>query len=348
MKYFKYLSFLLFTSILLTACSDDDDFNSQTPIPTGDYADGFFVVNEGPFGGTGSLSFIKNDFSEVTQNAFVAENPNEDLGSFIQSVFFDEERMFIISNGSNLINVVNRYTLEFIALIDAGFEVPRYGTILNNKAYVTNLASFGSTTDDFVSVINLETYQVENTIPVNNIANQIEAVNGKLIVENSAFSDGNSLTVIDAASQEIESLVEVGAGLNSMVLLNNEIFTLSATQFSRINTNSFSIDASVDFNEEQGNFQNLQVANGKVYYTSGNAVYFTNLTDLNFEEEALFSYETDSAFGMFYGFAVQNNQIYIADGSDFASNGTILVYNESGQLLFETEAGLGPNGFYFN
>ena len=153
MKYFKYLSLVVVASILFTSCADDDNQVAVDPIPVGDYVTGFFVVNEGPFGGSGSISFIENDFSETTNNVFATVNPNDDIGSFVQSAFFDEERMFIISNGSNLINVVDRYTLEFIAQIDAGFEVPRYGVVFDNKAYVTNLASFNSTTDDFISEI---------------------------------------------------------------------------------------------------------------------------------------------------------------------------------------------------
>jgi len=348
MKYFKYLSLVVVASILFTSCADDDNQVAVDPIPVGDYVTGFFVVNEGPFGGSGSISFIENDFSETTNNVFATVNPNDDIGSFVQSAFFDEERMFIISNGSNLINVVDRYTLEFIAQIDAGFEVPRYGVVLDNKAYVTNLASFNSTTDDFISVINLETYQVESSINVNNIANHIEAYNGKLIVENSAFSDGNSVSLINPSSQLVEEVIEVGDGLNSMILENNALYTLSENQFSEVNLNTFSINQTIDIPNENQGAKNLRLHQDQVYYTLGNSVYTNSLSNLSFTEEAIFSYDTNLDFGTFYGFEVQDNRIFISDAGDFASNGNVFVFNLNGELLFETEVGLGPNGFYFN
>lgn len=349
MKYFKYLSFVVLVSILSTSCSNDDDnFNPENLLPTGDYADGFFVVNEGPFGGTGSLTFVKNDFSEVTHNAFATENPNEDIGSFIQSVFFDDERMFIISNGSNLINVVNRYTLEFIEVIDAGLEVPRYGVVLGDKAYVTNLASFESSSDDFIAVINLENYEVETTIVVNNIADKIETYNGKLIVQNSAFSDGNAVSIINTTTNEVEAVIEVGEGLNSMAMVNNQLFTLSANQFSEINLTNLSLTETLELPETSQGVNNLQIENNQVFYTQGNAVFSNSINELSFTEDASFSYSTNSDFGVFYGFRVKDNQIYIADAGDFASNGNIFVFDTSGELIFETDVDLGPNGFYFN
>ncbi|GGE28359.1 YncE family protein [Psychroflexus planctonicus] len=349
MKYFKYVSFVAIASFLFASCSsDDDNINPQEPLPTGDYVDGFFIVNEGPFGGSGSLSFVKNDFSEVTQNVFSVENPNADIGSFVQSVFFDEERMFIISNGSNLINVVNRFTLEFIEVIDAGFEVPRYGVVLDNKAYVTNLAGFDSTIDDFIVVVNLETYEVESNIAVNNIADKIEAYNGKLVVQNSAFSDGNSVSLINPATAAIEQVVQVGDGLNSMVLANNQLFTLSGNQLSKVDLGSFNVTETITIPEEAEGVNNLRIDQNQVYYTLGNSVYSNSVNELDFTEEQMFSYETNSESGVFYGFAVKDNQIYISDAGDFASNGNIHVYSETGEILLETEVGLGPNGFYFN
>lgn len=348
MNFIKPLFLLLFSTILFSSCQSDDDFNPTLPAPEGDFTDGFYVVNEGPFGGTGSLSFIKNDFSETINNAFAQVNPNEDIGGFVQSVFFSDEHIFIISNGSNLINVVNRYTLEFVALIDSGFEVPRFGTVVNNKAYVTNLASFNSATDDFVAVINLETFEVEDTIAVNNTANRIVAYNNQLIVQNAAFSMGNSISLIDTQNQQVSNVLVVGEGFNSMAINNNKLLTLGSTQFTEINLIDFTISAQLPLPEAAVGAKNIQIDQEQVYYTNGNSVFTNTLTDLNFQEDSIFSYETTSESGVFYGFEVRNGQLFIADGGDFASNGNIYVYDNEGNLLFETETGLGPNGFFFN
>ena len=49
-----------------------------------------------------------------------------------------------------------------------------------------------------------------------------------------------------------------------------------------------------------------------------------------------------------YGFEVENDRIFIGDGGDFASNSFVEIYDLNGTLLKNIEAGLAPNGFYFN
>jgi len=49
-----------------------------------------------------------------------------------------------------------------------------------------------------------------------------------------------------------------------------------------------------------------------------------------------------------YGFAVNNNKIYVAEGGDFSSDSEVYVYSLTGALLDTFSAGVGPNGFYFN
>ena len=49
-----------------------------------------------------------------------------------------------------------------------------------------------------------------------------------------------------------------------------------------------------------------------------------------------------------YGFAVNNDVIYIGDGADFSSNGSFYEYSTTGDLLSNNTAGVAPNGFYFN
>lgn len=349
MKYFKFLSWAFFALLLITACNSDDEGTIPPVVtePVFDFSEGFFVTNEGSFGGSGSLTFVKNDFSEKIDAAFASVNETRDIGSFVQSVFFDEERMYIISNGSNLINVVNRNTLEFIALIDSGLEVPRYGVVHNGKAYVTNLASFGSPTDDFIAVIDLSTFQVESQIAINAIADQIAVVNEKLVVQNSAFSDGNSLRLVNPATAQVEAVAEVGNGLDSFAIRENFIYTLSSEAFSVLDAVSLSLVSSIEFQEDT-HFSNLQLDGNQLYYTSGNEIFTASLEAIAFTEAPLFSYSTTSASGVFYGFKVLDNKIYIADGGDFASNGTMYVYSLNGEILYTAETGLGPNGFYFN
>ncbi len=213
----------LASSVLFVSCSKDDDAIPEVPL--GVYDNGVLIVNEGN-ASSGSISYVSNDLTIVENDIFSAINPNQGIGGYVQSVFFDGDRAFIISNGSQKITVVNRYTFEFIGTIETGFNIPRYGVVENGKAYVTNLADFSDLTDDFISVINLNTLLVESTIAINAIAERIEKANGKLFVANGSYGEGSTVTVINTASGSIEGTIDVGISPNSLKADNGFIYVL--------------------------------------------------------------------------------------------------------------------------
>ncbi|MFD2432632.1 hypothetical protein ACFSO9_03210 [Mesonia maritima] len=139
----RFLALIFCSVLFLTSCSNDDDFtppeDSKNPEEPGEeqgkYKNGIFVLNEG---GIGTVTYISDDLENVEQTIFQNVNEGEDLGGYAQSIFFEDDLAYIISNGSNLITVVNRYTFELVGKVDSGLEVPRYGVIYNGKAYVTN------------------------------------------------------------------------------------------------------------------------------------------------------------------------------------------------------------------
>ncbi len=93
--------FLISLTALFAACSSDND--GGTP---GNYAEGILVLNEGGFG---TVTFISDDLQTVNQDIYASVNGSTaEVGQFVQSMFFDGDRAFIISSGSNKITVVNR------------------------------------------------------------------------------------------------------------------------------------------------------------------------------------------------------------------------------------------------
>lgn len=334
----------LASCVLFASCSKDND----TIEPLGIYENGILVVNEGN-GSAGSVTYINNNLSTIQQNVYGAENANDGIGGYVQSIFFNNEKAFIISNGSNKITVVNRYTFKLIDKIETGFSVPRYGVVYNGKAYVTNLASFASLTDDFISVINLSTYEVETTIPVNAIADKIALINGKLYVSNGTYGDGNSLKVINPVTNSVVKTLTFGNSPNSMEEKNGTLYVLcsnysSNSELVKINLSTDTILSTTVLPLSLGNAQNLNLENDKLYFTVDSKVYSENLTTTSISTTPLFT----STATTLYGFKVENNRIYTADAKDYASDGRIFVNNLSGILEREIPVGLIPNGFYFN
>ena len=340
--FFKPLFALL--SFFIISCSSDDDTIAE-PLPQGEFDQGFFVLNEG---GIGTVSFISDDFSRVEQNIFTAVNPGEDLGQFVQSIFFDNNnRAFIIANGSNLITVVDRFSFEKLGKINTGLDIPRYGTVLNGKAYVTNQASFTTGDDDYVAVINLNSLEVESNIEIGETVEFIKSDGNKLYVQNAAFGFGDKISVINANSNSIETQIQTDPGLQSIVINDNSLFALHESGIDIIDLNTLNTTSRA-LPEALSGARNLRISNGNLYYTFGSSVYKSSLSSTSLSDDVLLTYESSSQFGTMYGFEVKEGLIYLSDAGDFASDGFIEIYDTEGDFIFETTVGLAPNGFYFN
>src|SRR5690606_28464601 len=101
------------------------------------YQYGYFVLNEGTFGNAdASVTFI-GDNGVVHPDIFqtVTGNP---LGDLAQSMAFEGDNAYIVVNGSNKIEVVNRFTFESEATLSSSLENPRYIAFANGKGFVSN------------------------------------------------------------------------------------------------------------------------------------------------------------------------------------------------------------------
>ena len=340
---FKFTFILL--SLFFISCSSDDD-NNPEPLPKGEFDQGVLVLNQG---GIGTVTYISDDFSRVEQNIFTAINPNEDLGQFLESVFFDDEnRAYIIANGSNLITVVDRFSFEKLGEINTGLDIPRFGLVYNGKAYVTNQASFTTGDDDYVAVINLESLEVETNINIGQTVEYIKTDGSQLYVQNAAFGFGEGITVINPNTNSVETQIETEAGLQDIFINANSLYALHESGIDVIDLNTLNTTSTKTLPADLSGAKNLRISTGFIYYTFGSSVYKTALAEPNLSNEPLLTYESSSQFGTMYGFAVKDGLIYIGDGTDFASNGFIEIYDTDGNFVFETEVGLGPTQFYFN
>ena len=351
MKQFKKIMFLaLASAFFLTSCSNDDDSFVDIPsIPLGDYENGYFVLNEG--GGsaaTNSIIFISNDGTR-TNDVFRIENPDaEELGTFIQNIFFDDTRAFIVA-GSGSVTVVNRYSFEYITTISTDLEAPRYGVVVNGKAYVTNNGDFGSVSDDFLTVIDLSNYSTSQVL-IGNYLDRISAVGDKVITINNQYGTEHSVSIVDTNTLTVTD-VDLGDGntSNSIAVVNDDVYVLTGSgKFIEIDVVNNTVANTLDIPASITNTKNLDIDNDTVYFTSDASVYSFNIGEITVSETPIITYQSDSAHGVMYGFAVNNDIIYIGDGADFSSNGTFYEYSTSGELLSENVAGVAPNGFYFN
>lgn len=345
MKISKLL-LVAFSIFLFASCSNDD--NDQ---PKGKYDNGFFILNEGS-AGQGTVSFSSDDFSVFTKDAYTSANGTDLLGKYAQNIFFDGDKAYIIAGGSNVINVVDRYTFKLIAKIDSGLASPRYGVVKDGKAYVTNANTYSyinpvtGDTDDYVAIIDLATNKVESKINLNATANRIIEENGKLYITE-PYSN-NKLLIVNIATKALETPVEIGYSADCIEEENGILYILRGPYGGRSEIVKVKLSdkttSKITFPEALDGAGFLDIYENNIYYTVGSSVYAISTNAATASTTSILT----SPVGYLYGFAVNNNRIYIADGGDFKADSKAYVYNLTGTLQKELTVGVGPNGFYFN
>lgn len=360
--YFRKISLLAAcTALFFASCSNDDDNNQPQPEePVVTYDNGVFILNEGNFGVDNStISFLSNDLSFFDADAYGTVN-NEGVGNTGQSIGFYQDLAFVVLNGSNAIQIIDRYTLEKVAIINTGLSNPRYIAFANDKAYVTNWGDGSSATDDYVAVINTTTFAIETTIPVGEGPENIVANNNTLYValERGWSTGNNAVVVIDAITDAVTETITVSDVPNSLAVANDNLYVLCGGiqdwSDSANNTPGALVSVSLSDNSvstitftDGEHPSNLDIENGTIYYTVDASVYSMATTSSTLPTSALFSVTQQGAYGI-YGFAVENGRIYVGDAGNYNSNGSVYVYNTTGTLLYENTVRISPNGFYFN
>lgn len=353
----------LFLAVIVSAtffvsCSNDDDTITPEPepAPRGNYEGGLFIIEEGVFEKVnGSISYLSDDL-KLGKNVFSLVNEGENIKDAPQSIGFNGDYAYIIVNRGNKIEVVNRNTFKSIATINTKINGPRYIAFANGKGFITNWGNPVDPSDDYVAVIDLTTNKVTSTIPVVEGPEQIIENDNKLYVAHKGgWSQGNSLSVIDASNNTVTKNFVVGDVPSSLVKDNGTLYVLcngrpsyvspeTPGKLVKINMSNNTVSSTIDFpGITHPSF--LAIENNKLYYTVGNNIYAASTSTTTLPTTEIFKAKEVSAL---YGFAVKNNNIYIADAVNFQDPGDVYIYSLTGVLSNEFSVGISPNGFYFN
>ncbi|MGO4772267.1 DUF5074 domain-containing protein [Flavobacterium sp. W22_SRS_FK3] len=347
---FSKLFLIALSASLFVSCSNDEESNE----PKGVYDKGVFILNEGS-DVKGTISYLNDDLITFTKDAYGPANNEDNPGGYLQNIFFNGDNAYIISGGSDVINVVNRYTFKLVDKIETGLENPRYGVAKDGKAYVTNANTYGSSsnpaghTDDYVAIIDLKTNKYESKIDLNATANRLVLENGKLYITEPYNS--TKLLVVNIATKKLEAPIEIGSSADCIEEENGFLYILrgpfgSRSEIVKVKLSDKSV-SKITFPESLDGAGYMDIEDDKVYYTVGSSVYVINANATTASTTPILT-ATLSAKGYVYGFAVNDNRIYVADGGDFGANSKAFIYNLAGTLEKEIAVGIGPNGFYFN
>ncbi|SNR32873.1 40-residue YVTN family beta-propeller repeat-containing protein [Lutibacter agarilyticus] len=356
MKISKFLLSIFLLSVLLVSCDDDD----EPQLPKGDYENGILVSGEGSGAASGSITYVSDDFATVEHQIYKQVNAGKELGTYLQSLAFDANNSYVCVDQSNSITVVDRYTFEEKEIISEGLILPRYMTILNGVGYATNWGSASDATDDFVAVIDLDTYDVTSTISVGNGPERIVAKNGKLYVSHKgAWSTNNVVTVIDIASKSTTEIIVKdnpdelffdNSGYLVVLSEGNTIYdgswnVIGQTQgaISKINTSTNNIDQEIVFPE--GSNPTLLVTGGmNMYYNLGSKIYKLGNSDSSLPSTEFINTEA----GYLYGMEANDENLFILDAS-FSGQSTMDIYNLATKAkTISVAAPVSASKIYFN
>ena len=91
------------------------------------------------------------------------------------------------------------------------------------------------------------------------------------------------------------------------------------------------------------------VSGNNLYYLSGNQIFTKNL--LNFSTNPPQLFMSQPYFVSLYGLAFDptSGYMYCADAKDFASKGSLYIFDATTQTLKDSvKVGVAPSNFYFN
>ncbi|HID39861.1 MAG TPA: hypothetical protein EYP36_10155 [Calditrichaeota bacterium] len=313
---------------------------------------GAFILNEGNFqAANGSLSFYDPKADSIQNDIFKAINLRP-LGDVVQSMTIIDTLGYIVVNNSNKIEVFSLKTWKSIATINlpAGSS-PRYlAEAGDGTAYVTNLYA------NSVTVLNLESNQIETSIDVGANPEEIAIVNGKAYVANSGFGWDNTVSVIDVATRKVVKNITVGDNPRSVrVDAEEEVHVLCTGRWPAWNDTTdkgtdgalFVInpetDMVVDSFAINGHPSRLSLDGTDTGYfiSDGHVVAYSTKTNE----------VTDPAFigGFFYGLEVDplSKDIYLLDAKDYIQSGTLLIYDAGGTLKTAHAVGIIPGSITF-
>lgn len=321
----------------------------------GDYQNGYFITNEGPFGsGTGTITFVGNN-EEVSHNIYQTVN-NEALGNIVQSMTIYDDKAYIVANNSHKITVVNRYTMEKIAIIEGdNINNPRNFVAIGNTGYVSNWGNTSIATDDFIAIIDLETNEITGTIPVGEGPEDMLVVENKIYVNlEGGHSQNNKVEVIDTTSNTLSTTITVGDVPNSILKdSNGAIWVLCGgnpnyavageTSGQLVKIENDEVTTIFNF-ESLLHPQHLTINNSDLLYTFEGKIYTTSIT----ATELNISSALENLDGNYYAMKAHNGKLYTTNAGDFASEGTLLVFDlNTNSLLNSYTTGIIPGSITF-
>lgn len=332
MKLNKFLHLLFAFTLLLGIVSCTNDSTEEQEIF---YGNGFLIANEGKYGTpSADVTFVTSDLTLKQDDVFSLNNGGAKLGDVLQMMTISGDKIYLLLNNSNKIQIVNRSNFRASGTITAELNSPRYMAFANNNLYVTNDKYQGA---KYVSIYKGSDYSFIKKITFTDPVERIVEAQNNIFVQNASFGYGNKITMINTSTNDIQSTITLPNGnINKIISNNQNVYAIaggtadsyiyqisSAGNITKTTTLTGITDA-----------KNLEIWNGKYYFTSGKNVYTMDMNATAAPTSPLFTVANSvDPYSALYGFTVVNNLIFTSDSNGFAKGSTIVVYNTTGSIV---------------
>ena len=336
----------------LSACSSDPVSDMGE-----DQLTSILVANEGNFSdGNGSLTSFNPETGEVLQERFSRVN-NRPFAGIIQALVEDDNRIFIVANNSNKIEVADKESLESLGTItfENGAAPAGFALADESRGYVSDL--FTNT----IHVVDLESFEVTDTqIEVGDNPQGMVVAGNQLFVANSGFGSGNTVSVVDTDTDAVTANIDVGAGPIQMIADDEgKIWVVSSgnkaydENFDRDPENDIPgqidvLDAStaelIESIETGGFPKSLAVSTdiGTAWVVNEEVVQQIDINSLELMSENLIDRNFNGI-----GYSSAENLLYLAHSRGFTQSGQAIIYDLQGAAVDSFQAGIAPFDFLF-
>lgn len=366
-----------FAALLFSGCRkelpmirSEADFVATPTDP--EHIKGFFLVNEGNMGSNKcTIDHFDARTGGYLRNIYPERNPDvvKELGDVGNDIAIHDNRLYVVVNCSNMIEVMNVYTARHIGSIN----IPncRYIVFEGDKAYVSSYAGPVQIDPEArpgkVVEIDTETLRITREVVVGYQPEEMVIANGRLYVANSGgyrFPNyDRTVSVVDLESFEVVNTIDVAINLHRMEKDRyGRIYVSSRGDYYGTGSDIFVIDATTE--KVIGNLgiaaSEMCIDDDRLYAISTEWNYTTGTNGISYavydtaKEERLpgnfITDGTDKEITLPYGLAVnpETKEIYVCDATNYVTPGYLYCFTPEGKLQWKTRTGDIPAHIAFS
>ena len=355
--YIAVIAMVTFASCTKEKKSGEDD--NKKPTEKDKVA---YILNYGSYSGAnGEISVYNITKGELTDTSGYSVVNGVDFSSKIESATIVDNKMYIMSNNGDKIDIINASTLKQTENpISTDITKPRFMVENNGIGYIScwgNVVDWKKMANSYIAKMDLAT----NAITKINVAGGLE---GMAIVGNTLYlaqTARNTVVTMDLTTDAIDSIKVPAVPQQFAVGTDGKLYVSLVSKYSTpfpadslgvavINTTNNTVSDRINlagigsngFIHISTDKNTLYVMAKEAYPGTGSSIKAIDLSNNSISE--LITGESYKGFGV----NPDNGNIYVAMGASTTSNGEVKIYNKSGNLDKTLSVLISPKHILFH